>query len=99
MHSMKQKSPKDSTPNTVSGTITDVFGTTSYSAAAVFDGLLEGNKGFTSALWTIDSQDVYVLGFGLDSSLTVKLGWDNATGWGTPHGLAFIDAVAKSMRK
>jgi hypothetical protein len=29
----------------------------------------------------------------LDSSLTVKHGWDNATGWGTPHGLAFINAV------
>jgi subtilase family serine protease len=85
----------DSTPNNVKGTITDVPGTTSYSAAALFDGLLEGNKGFTSAIWPLDPVDVADFGFGLDSSLTVKRGWDNATGWGTPHGIAFIDAVAK----
>jgi subtilase family serine protease len=85
----------DSTPNNVTGTITDVPGTTSYSAAALFAGLLEGNKGFTSALWPIDPFDVIDFGFGLDSSLTVKHGWDNATGWGTPYGLAFLDAIAK----
>ena len=37
--------------------------------------------------------DVVDFGFGIDSSLTVKRGWDNATGYGTPYGLAFINAV------
>lgn len=35
-------------------------------------------------------------GFGIDSSLTVVKGWDNATGFGTPNGLTFINAVASS---
>lgn len=83
----------DSTKNNVTGTITDQKGSTTYSASGLFSGLLEGNKGFTSAIWPIDAGDVTDFGFGLDSSLTVKHGWDNATGWGTPYGLAFIDAV------
>jgi len=86
----------DSTPNNVTGKIKDSSGTTSYGAAAIFgSSLLEGNTGFTSAIWPADPQDVLDFGFGLDSSLTVKHGWDNATGWGTPHGIAFINAVAK----
>ncbi len=83
----------DSTKNNVTGTITDVKGSTTYSASDLFSGLLEGNKGFTSAIWPIDAGDVTDFGFGLDSSLTVKHGWDNATGWGTPNGLTFIYAV------
>ena len=59
----------------------------------IFVGLLEGNKSFTSAIWPEDSEDVLDFGFGLDSSLTVRHGWDNATGFGTPYGLAFINAV------
>jgi len=39
-----------------------------------------------------------VLGFGIDTSLTVKKGWDNATGFGTPYGLAFIDAVTGNTK-
>ena len=35
------------------------------------------------------------IAFGLDSSLTVTKGWDNVTGYGTPNGLTFLDAVAK----
>ena len=83
----------DSTPNNVTGTITDSSGTTSYSASDLFTGLLYGNKGFTSAIWPIDAGDFADFGFGLDSSLTVKHGWDNATGFGTPIGLTFINAV------
>jgi subtilase family serine protease len=83
----------DSTPNNVTGSITDESGTTTYSAADLFTGLLYGNKGFTSAIWPEDAGDFFDFGFGIDSSLTVKHGWDNATGFGTPYGLAFIDAV------
>jgi subtilase family serine protease len=86
----------DSSANNVAGSITTKSGTTSYTADEIFGSLLEGNKGFTSAIWPNDGS-LYVtdFGFGLDSSLTVHHGWDNATGWGTPYGLAFINAVTK----
>lgn len=83
----------DSTPNNVQGAITDSSGTTVYSASDLFSGLLYGNKGFTSTIWPIDAGDVLDFGFGIDSSLTVKRGWDNATGYGTPYGMTFINAV------
>jgi subtilase family serine protease len=88
----------DSTSNNVTGSITDESGTTTYSASDLFGGLLYGNKGFTSAIWPEDAGDVLDFGFGLDSSLTVKHGWDNATGWGTPNGLTFIDAVTAEKK-
>lgn len=84
----------DSTKNDVTGTIKDNQGTTAYSASKLFAGFLYGNKGFTSAIWPENAGFVLDLGFGLDSSLTVKRGWDNATGYGTPNGLTFIYAVA-----
>lgn len=37
----------------------------------------------------------FAFAFGIDSSLTVGKGWDPATGWGTPFGLAFLDAVTR----
>ena len=83
----------DSTRNNVTGVITDQNGSTTYSASDLFSGLLYNNKGFTSAIWPIDAGDFADFGFGLDSSLTVKRGWDNATGFGTPYGLTFINAV------
>ncbi len=84
----------DSTPNNVTGTIVDESGSTTYSASELFGSLLEGNTGFTSTIWpALPGAYIYDFGFGLDSSLTVKHGWDNATGWGTPRGLTFIDAV------
>jgi subtilase family serine protease len=86
----------DSSPNNVRGTITTATGSTKYTASEIFGSLLEGNTGFTSVIWPADisgAYDIVDFGFGLDSSLTVKHGWDNATGWGTPHGLAFINAV------
>jgi subtilase family serine protease len=86
----------DSTPNNVTGSITTKSGATTYSASEIFGSLLEGNTGFTSTIWPNDGP-LYVtdFAFGLDSSLTVRHGWDNATGWGTPYGLAFINAVTK----
>jgi subtilase family serine protease len=83
----------DSSKNNVAGTITDEGGTTTYSASDLFAGSLYGNKGFTSAFLPEDPGDILDWGFGLDSSLTVRHGWDNATGYGTPYGLAFIEAV------
>ncbi|MFZ0478670.1 MAG: S53 family peptidase [Terriglobales bacterium] len=85
----------DSSPENVIGTITDSNGTTTYSATDIFSGVLYGNKNFTSTMWPLDSADYLDFGFGIDSSLTVKVGWDNATGYGTPYGLAFINAVTQ----
>ena len=83
-------------PTNVSGTIVDKNGSTFYSPAALFDGALYGNTGFTSAVWNLGSSDYVDFGFGIDSSLTVTNGWDNATGFGTPNGLVFINAAASS---
>jgi subtilase family serine protease len=85
----------DSTADNVKGKIVTKSGSTPYTAPEIFGSLLEGNTGFTSTIWPADPGDVLDFGFGLDSSLTVTRGWDNATGWGTPHGLAFINAVTK----
>jgi subtilase family serine protease len=85
----------DSTPHNVAGKITDSSGTTTYTASSLFGTLLEGNKQFTSAFWIPVPGDLLDFGFGLDSSLTVHHGWDNATGFGTPYGLTFLDAVTK----
>jgi subtilase family serine protease len=84
-----------SSPTNVAGTIFDKNGSTCYSATALFSGLIEGNTGFTSAVWDLGSSTDVDFGFGIDSSLTVGSGWDNATGFGTFHGLTFINAVAK----
>jgi subtilase family serine protease len=83
----------DSTPNNVTGTVKDKSGSTTYTDTELFGFLLEGNKFFTSAVWVVDSGDFIDFGFGIDSSLTVNHGWDNATGYGTPYGLDFINAV------
>jgi subtilase family serine protease len=88
----------DSSTNNVTGAITDSSGTTTYTAPGLFAGVLYGNKGFTSTLWPLDSEDVIDFGFGIDSSLTVKHGWDNATGYGTPYGMTFINAVTAAAK-
>jgi subtilase family serine protease len=41
-------------------------------------------------LWFFD------IGFGTDSSLRATTGWDNATGWGVPNGLNFINEAKKA---
>ncbi|MGA9528792.1 MAG: S53 family peptidase [Terriglobales bacterium] len=88
----------DSSRDNVAGSITDSNGTTAYSATDIFSGVLYGNRNFTSAMWPLDSEDYLDFGFGIDSSLTVRIGWDNATGYGTPYGLTFIDAIAAASK-
>jgi subtilase family serine protease len=83
-----------SSPTNVAGTIFDQNGATYYSPAALFTGLLGSTTGFTSAVWDLGGGEDVVFGFGIDSSLTVNPGWDNVTGYGTPNGLTFINAVA-----
>jgi len=86
----------DSSSNNVAGAITDSSGTTNYTD--LFAGVLYGNKNFTSSMWIPDPSVVIDFGFGIDSSLTVSKGWDNATGYGTPYGLTFINAVAAAAK-
>lgn len=76
------------------GTVFDSNGSTYYSPSALFGPLLYSQQGFTSALWTLAPGFVGDLSFGIDSSLTVTPGWDNVTGYGTPNGLTFLNAVA-----
>jgi len=83
-----------SSPTNVAGTIFDATGSTYYSPSSLFSGQLYDTAGFTSAVWSIEGIYYYDLGFGLDSSLTVTTGWDNVTGYGTPNGLPFLDAVS-----
>jgi subtilase family serine protease len=84
----------DASADNVTGTIQDSSGTHTYSASQIFgSALLYGNKQFTSTIWEEDPADFIDFGFGIDSSLTAKKGWDNATGWGSPFGLNFINAI------
>ena len=56
---------------------------------------------FVSGVWDATAFSLngwYGFAFGLDSSLTVGKGWDNATGFGTPDGLAFVNAAAAESR-
>jgi subtilase family serine protease len=85
----------DDSANNVTAMIMDSNGMTDYNDLQLFTGVLYGNKGFTSAIWP-DEGDLLDFGFGIDSSLTVGYGWDNATGYGTPYGMTFINAVAKA---
>jgi len=79
----------------VTGYITDSSGTTVYTPADLFSGLIGTNTGYTTAIWPLDGGEVdYAFAFGLDSTLTVTTGWDNVTGYGSPRGEAFINAIA-----
>jgi subtilase family serine protease len=84
-----------SSADSISGTVTDSSGTTAYSTLALFAGLIPDNQPFVAALWNQPQyDDAAGFAFGLDSSLNVTVGWDNATGYGTPDGLGFINAAA-----
>jgi subtilase family serine protease len=86
----------DSSPTNLMGVITDQNGSTTYTAADLFSEFLDGSKGFTSAIWP--PSPYLDIAFGLDSSLTVRHGWDNVTGFGTPYGLTFINAVTATEK-
>jgi len=67
--------------------------TVSYTAAELV-APLDGTTDFVSALYNSPrSSSWYVLGFGLDTSLTTGVGWDDVTGLGTPNGATFIEDV------
>ena len=83
-----------SSPTNVSGFVFDIHGVTFYSPNQLA-APLENTTSYLLDLYNGTSGSWYALTFGTDSSLVVSRGWDNVTGFGTPNGLAFIDAAAK----
>ena len=83
-----------SSPTNVSGFVFDTHGVTFYSPNQLA-APIENTTSYLSDLYNGTSGSWYALTFGTDSSLVVSRGWDNVTGFGTPNGLAFIDAAAK----
>jgi len=87
--------PTDSAEvNDVTGTVYDSSGGTFYTAPSLFTGILYSQKQFLSGLWNPFQGEGLVLSFGTDSSLTVKPGYDNVTGYGEPSGLPFLQGVS-----
>jgi subtilase family serine protease len=89
----------NSSPTDVSGIIFDTKGPTFYNSQSLFSAAVEDNEGFFTAVWPLGPGEGAAFAFGLDTSLTVGTGWDNVTGYGTPYGLTFINAVAKAGAK
>lgn len=85
----------------VAGIIYDASGSTYYSPSAIFGPAIgaQGSLGFVSVFYGNVIAGAgplfFDLSFGTDTSLTVTQGWDNATGYGSPNGLEFINAAAK----
>jgi len=91
----------------VTGSITDSKGTHKFTRTTLFTHAIDGDDypnllslygqgAFLSAIWPNsfgDSGVTEALSFGTDSSLTVTNGWDYATGWGEPNGIAFVQGV------
>lgn len=91
-------------PTNVAGAIFGSTGPAFYSASAPFEGHLYDTTKFVSAMWNQSTTEAGLqyadFGFGIDTSLSVEPGWDNVTGYGTPIGLPFIEAVAAAaLRK
>jgi hypothetical protein len=68
---------------------------TYYSPSVLFSGQIYDNTHFISAVLNPGSGVDFIISFGLDTSLTVTKGWDNVTGYGSPNGLTFLNAVTK----
>ncbi len=92
----------DVTPTTIStfsGSVTDKKGTTKYAAKALYKSVGFAQQSFVTTLYNFPEYDeLLTVALGADTSLTVAPGWDNATGYGTPDGLYFINAAASWPR-
>jgi hypothetical protein len=76
----------------VTGVVTDLFGSTSYSTSELAQPL-DGTTVFYDALWNIplNSGTVEIVTFGTDTNLQTAPGWDDVTGVGVPNPKAFAD--------
>jgi subtilase family serine protease len=82
--------------DSLSGTIVDQNGSTSYSTNALFAGQVPAiaQTNFLAAITNDHNlHSAFAFTFGADTSLTVTEGWDNVTGFGEPNGLPFIQGV------
>ena len=71
--------------------------TTDYTAAQVLGIDQTQPNGFVAPLVYVGSvafEGWNIVGFGTDSSLRAAPGWDNATGYGVPNGIMFIESAA-----
>ena len=83
-----------SSPNNVTGTITDAGGTNPIRATELAAPLNDQPQ-FISALYNSPhSTRWFVIDFGVDTTLPTGPGWDVATGLGAPNGWNFVQAVA-----
>lgn len=83
-----------SSPNNVTGTITDAGGTNPLRATELAAPLNDQPQ-FISALYNSPhSTRWFVIDFGVDTTLPTGPGWDVATGLGSPNGWNFVQAVA-----
>jgi subtilase family serine protease len=95
--------PIDAFKNNTSGSITVTDPSTSNTTTTTYGpaqllGLDQTQpEGFVGVLAhpTSGLVELFDFGFGADSSLKTTAGWDNATGWGVPNGLPFINAAKK----
>ncbi len=88
--------PVQATVSNLSARITQAGSTTSYTPAELLGLTATQPNGFVGVLAIVSGggpYEVLDLGFGADSSLMTAPGWDTATGWGEPNGLAFIEAA------
>ncbi len=93
--------PVPATLNNLSGTFGIATQSTYYTAAAILGLTATQPNGFVGTAVQITSPEVGIdvkidLSFGSDSSLMALPGWDNATGYGVPNGLTFINAAASA---
>jgi subtilase family serine protease len=81
-----------SSKTNVTASILEVEGTTTEFSAAEVAWISTGK--FISAIWDVADNEAFGVTFGTDTSLTVKKGWDNVTGLGTPNPQAFAGYFA-----
>ncbi len=91
--------PIAASKSNLSGTVGLASAPTFYDAAALLDLPASQPNGFVGTGVTITSPAagigaLFDLSFGTDSSLIAYPGWDDATGYGVPNGLAFVRAAA-----
>ena len=91
--------PVQASVSNLSGTIGAGSSSTFYAPAGLLDLTATQPSGFVGTAVQITSPSVGIgalidLGFGADSSLMALPGWDDATGFGVPNGLAFVRAAA-----
>ncbi|HVJ51830.1 MAG TPA: S53 family peptidase [Aliidongia sp.] len=92
---------KDNTAGSIVSTdpSTGIATTTTYDPAQLLGLDVTQPEGFVGMLApSVGLVELYDLGFGADSSLMATTGWDNATGWGVPNGLKFINAAKKAAK-